>query len=57
MKPEKPGTIGPDTLKQEFDTLLAEMQTRKARAAARSVSKVTPEELGKAAARARTLKP
>jgi uncharacterized protein YaaN involved in tellurite resistance len=57
MKPKKPLTIAPDTLKEEFESLVAEMQTSKARTAARSISKVTPEELRKAAAQARTLKP
>jgi len=55
MKPKKPLNIAPDTLKEEFESLVAEMQTPKARAAARSISKVTPEELRKATARARTL--
>jgi len=55
MKAKKPATIAPDTLKAEFESSVAEMQTPKARAAARSISKVTPEELRKAAARARTL--
>ena len=57
MKTKKPVTIAPDTLKEEFESLVAEMQTPKARAAARSNSKVTPEELRKAAALARTLNP
>ena len=57
MNRKMPGTIAPDTLKEEFESLVAEMQTSKARAAARSISKVTPEELRKAAARARTLEP
>jgi len=52
MKPKKPATFALDTLKEEFESLVAEMQTPKARAAARSISKVTPKDLGKAAARA-----